>query len=66
MTTHLTDTQSETYKGVCYFQARQLLETAGAPASLIEIVAGQMADTLSDQAYEMFAKLSDNYNPEAN
>ena len=62
----LTDSQSEIYKGVCFYQARQLLKAAGASDYLDEIISQHMADDMSEEAHEMFCRLSGNYDPKAN
>ena len=61
-----TDTQTETYKGACFFQARQLLRAAGASDYLDEVLCQHMADDMSEEAHEMFLRLSGQWDPEAN
>ena len=62
----LTDAQSEAYKGVCFYQARELLKIAGADDYIDEVLSQRMADIMSDEAHEMFCRLNGQYDPEAN
>ncbi len=60
----LTKSQAEIHKGICYFQARELLKQAGADDYLDEVVSQRMSELLSDEAYEMFCRLNGQYEPE--
>ena len=62
----LTDSQAEIHKGVCYFQARELLKQAGADDYIDEVLSQRMADIMSEEAFEMFCRLNGQYDPEAN